>query len=305
MNGEAIYEGEYGCAYDVRRTAWLSFLSGAVGYTAGIDEVYAWDENVLALMDAPSSDQVALVGRILRQVPWWLMDSAPGRILNQPEDKSRLMAFALSKDRSWGFMYLPGNEEVILDLRDCIPVYDLLWVSPVTGRWQAGATAASSERTVLRPPHGGDWVVMFSAPGSAFPERVQEELNRTAYNDHKRSATIAFGKDSAVDGLVLKSPADGRLVRETFQGVNCVVNVDPERNTYFYLDVDDRLVYRKSPQRMVVEVRLRSDAPLDGVLLQYDAGGAAGVESLYRQVSPAWRKQECGWTWERKISPWA
>jgi hypothetical protein len=100
VNGEAIYEGDLGCAYDVRRIAWLSFLSGAVGYTAGINEVYAWEENVLALMDAPSSNQVALVGRILRQVPWWLMDPAPDRILNQPEDKSRLMAFALAKNRS-------------------------------------------------------------------------------------------------------------------------------------------------------------------------------------------------------------
>ncbi|MCG3141119.1 MAG: hypothetical protein HDKAJFGB_02309 [Anaerolineae bacterium] len=296
VNGEAIYEGDLGCAFDVRRTAWLSFLSGAVGYTAGINEVYAWEENVLALMDAPSSGHVALVGRILRQVPWWLMDPAPGRILNQPEDKSRLMAFALADDRSWGFLYLPVNEEVVLDLRDCVPVFDLLWVSPVTGRWQAGANATSSVRTVLRPPDGGDWVVMFSAPGSPNIARVKEELDRFALSDPERVATIAFGKDSAVDGLVLKSPADGGFVREAFQGVDCVANVNPERNSYFYLDVDDRLAFRESPRRMRVEVRLQSEGPLDGVLLQYDAGGPATVENIYRPVRPSWRRQEGGWT---------
>jgi hypothetical protein len=71
--------------------------------------------------------------------------------------------------------------------------------------------------------------------------------------------------------------------------------VNPERNSYFYLDVDDRLAFRESPRRMRVEVRLQSEGPLDGVLLQYDAGGPATVENIYRPVRPSWRKQEGGW----------
>ena len=100
INGEAIYEGENGGAYDVRRTAWLSFLSGTVGYTAGIHEVHSWDPDVATRMNVPSSGQVALLARFLRATPWPALEPAPQRILNQPEDRARCMAFALTTDKT-------------------------------------------------------------------------------------------------------------------------------------------------------------------------------------------------------------
>ncbi len=102
VNGEAIYEGDLGSAYDVRRTAWLTFLSGAVGYTAGINEVYSWEPDVMSRLDVPSSDMMALLGRLLRTLPWWTFEAAPERLLNQPEDRALLMAFTLTLDKSLG-----------------------------------------------------------------------------------------------------------------------------------------------------------------------------------------------------------
>jgi len=109
-------------------------------------------------------------------------------------------------------------------------------------------------------------------------------------------ATIAFGVDATLDGLVHKSPRDGEFVNKSFKGVQCLVNENPKRNGYLYLDLDDRLAFRGGPGRMRVEVRLQSDEPLEGVQLQFDANGPAEVTNTYRPTPPSWRKQDGDWT---------
>ena len=296
VNGEAIYEGDLGGAYDVRRTAWLSFLSGAVGYTAGINEVYAWEEDATAKMNAPSSDEIALLARFLRAVPWWSLAPAPRRILNQPEDRARLMAFALSTDKALGIGYLPDNRAVDLDLQGCPATYDTLWLNPATGNALDGTAVTASSKVTLTAPDERDWVLVLALPGSPVLQQVKKVFARAPRPRLPTTASIAFGKDARLDGLVLKQPGDGKFVNRPFKGVDCIVNDDPKRNSYLYIDVDDRLAFRGGVRRLRVEVRLQSEAPLDRILLQYDAQGPAEISNIYRPVAPAWRKQENGWT---------
>jgi len=296
VNGEAIYEGDLGGAYDVRRTAWLSFLSGAVGYTAGINEVYAWEEDATAKMKAPSSDQVAVLSRFLRALPWWSLEPAPGRILNQPEDRARLMAFTLSTDKALGIVYLPGNRAVEMDLQGCAATYNTLWLNPATGNALDGTAVTASIKVTLTAPDERDWVLVLAVPGCPALKQVKTVFAGAPHPGIPTTASIAFGKDAHFDGLILKQPGDGRFVNRPFKGVDCVVNDNPRRNSYLCVDVDDRLTFRGGVRRLGVEIRLASEEALDRIQLQYDAQGPAEISNIYRPVAPSRRKREDGWT---------
>ncbi|MCL5270773.1 MAG: DUF4038 domain-containing protein [bacterium] len=295
VNGETIYEGDLGGAYDVRRTGWLSFLSGAKGYTAGINEVYKWDINVLAMMNAPSSDQVALLGRILGALPWWDLEPAPQRILNQPDDNARLMAFALTADKTLGIAYLPANKAIDLDLSGGSPVYDILWVNPATGNWRVGVPTGAGPKSTLNAPDAKDWVLLLAAPGSGAPGKLREILAGVPAKQ-KTVAMLNIGPNAPIDGLLWKPLADGRFVRSSFEGVDCLINEDPGRDQYLYCDLDDRLAFRGGPSRMRVKVRLQSNGSLDGIALQYDAPGKAEAANVFRSVAPSSRRQAGRWT---------
>jgi len=279
----------------VRQTAWLSLLSGAVGYTAGINEVYAWEDDALVKMDVPSSDEVALLGRVLRAVPWWRLEPAPGCIRNQPGEAARLMAFAITPDRALGLAYLPENASIEIDLGSPAGRYATLWVNPATGACQDGPMATAG-RASLSAPDRRDWVLVLALPGSPALTQVRKALASVPPLSARAEVAITFGKKARPDGLVLKQPADGRVTSTRVAGVDCVVNERPQRNTYLYLDLDDRLAFRGGLQRMRVEVRLQSDSPLTGIRLEYDAEGPGEIANVYRSVPPAWRKQEGAWT---------
>lgn len=296
VNGEAIYEGDLAGAYDVRRTAWLTFLSGAVGYTAGINEIYAWKEDALARMNVPSSQEVALLARILRAIPWWNLGPVPERILNQPKDRARLMAFALTADKALGIAYLPQNDTVTLDLRGCAKTYDTLWINPATGESRAGASVTPSPNVMLAAPDAKDWVALLATPHAPAFAQVKKALVERTQRRKKSVAAITFGADAPLDGLVHKSPRDGEFANESFNGVPCIVNENPKRNRYLYVDLDDRLAFRGGPARMRVEVRLQSDEPLEGVQLQFDANGPPDLSNKYRPAPPSWRKQDGDWS---------
>ncbi len=296
INGEAIYEGDLGGAYGVRRTAWLSFLSGAVGYTAGINQVYKWTEDVTAKMNVPSSDQISLLARSLGTTSWWNLEPAPWRILNQPQDRARLMAFALMKDHALGLGYLPGNESINLNLEVRQPRYNMLWINPATGSWCEGSTIATSREVDLKPPDARDWVLLLAQPSSPAIDDFKKTLRRIGYNQHKSTGTITFSQTVEIGGLVLKTPSDGVFQHTNFQGIPCIANQNPNRNSYLYIDVDDRLAFRGGAKKIDVEVQIESSEPLEGIQLQYDADGASETNNIYRPVVPSGHKKKGRWT---------
>lgn len=295
INGEAIYEGDLGGAYGVRRTAWLSMLSGAVGFTAGIDELYLWDEDAVEKMNLPSSDQVALCAAILRAIPWHRLEPAYHRILNQPQDRARLMAAAFTPDKSLGLAYLPDNEILHLSLSDTGPL-ESLWVNAATGEVVEGGPCVASADTSFRAPDPRDWVLILAAPDSGLLAAVRNAARLHRAKREVNTASIRFALDAPCDGLVRKSPGDGLFTRTTWEGAACVVNEKPARNRYLYLDVDDRLAFRGNVPSMTVEIRLQSAGALDNIGLQYDAPGPGEIANIYRPSSAPSRATQDGWT---------
>ncbi len=296
INGEAIYEGDLGGAYDVRRTAWLSFLSGASGYTAGINQVYAWKPDAIAHMNVPSSGQIATLGRFLRAIPWWDLNPAPGRILNQPADRAALMAFALTTDRQLGVAYLPRNDSLTLDLQDFPSALSILWINPATGQSHPGTPLQPSTRTTIKAPDGRDWVLLLTAPNASQNRSIQRALDKGRTRINSSRATLTFGPRDSMNGLVQKSPADGVLVTGLFKGKDCAINENPGRNRYLYIDIDDRLAFRGAVGKMRMDVQLHSDKPLDAVQLQFDSTGPAQVSNIYHPVSPTSCSRHGDWT---------
>lgn len=296
INGEAIYEGGLGGSYDVRRTAWLSFLSGAVGYTAGIDQVYEWAPDVLNWLDVPSSDEIALLAKILRAIPWTRLEPASKRILNQPEDRARLMAAAFSFDKSIGLAYLPENDAIELDLSGTAPKYETLWVNPCTGEWLDGPTTNASRRARFAAPDARDWLMVLARPRSGVLESLRKIGRRLVLAKRGRTVVVSFAPDKPVGGLILKLAGDGKWVPSEYQSKSCLVNENPQRNSYLYFDLDDRVAFRGGSRRLRVEVLLHSDDPLENLQLHYDAQGPPQTSTFYKPVAPAERKQEGAWT---------
>ena len=297
INGEAMYEGEFGGGYAVRHLGWLSMLSGAVGYTAGIDELYLWEEDATTKMNLPSSAQVSILATTLRAIPWWDLVPAPERILNQPDEPERWMALSLTEDRSLGLAYLPDNASIHLDLKDCPDLTGVLWSNAASGMSVAGSVPATDSSTVeLTPPSTGDWVLMLAAAGSPVITELSSKLDQMATKTQTKKARISWGLHDPVSGLVRRSPADGLWERTTYDGVDCIVNKRPQRNNYLYIDVDDRIAFRGGVNRMSVICRVNSDAALENVQLQYDTQGPEKVENVYHGVPPTSREVEDGWT---------
>ena len=164
------------------------------------------------------------------------------------------------------------------------------------GRSHEGVRITSSSKTTLAAPDKKDWLAVFTTPDSQALISIKNTLNETLSSNQKSAASIIFAKDAAFDGLVLKEPADGVVVRQRFKGMDCVVNKNPKRNTYLYLDLDDRLAFQGGLHRMSVEIKLQSNNPLDNIKLQYDSEGPNEIATVYRAVSPSWRKQQDDWS---------
>ena len=51
---------------------------------------------------------------------------------------------------------------------------------------------------------------------------------------------VGFAPGAAFDGLVRKEPHDGVFVTTVADGVPCIVNENPQRNSYLYIDLDEK-----------------------------------------------------------------
>lgn len=151
VNGEARYEGDEGItAFDVRRSAWWSFMGGAAfsyGHIENWKSPSSWREWV----DAPGAKQVEVFGKLLRSLTWWKLISDQS-ILNSNGE----YASARSDDGAWILAYLPTNLSVTLKL-DAVTAKQALvsWINPVTGDKIKIGLYPTDARPRLTPP--ADW----------------------------------------------------------------------------------------------------------------------------------------------------
>jgi hypothetical protein len=149
VNGEARYEGEDGAtAFDVRRSAWWSYLAGAAFSYGHIDNWKSpgsWREWV----NAPGAKQVQVIGTFLRSLAWWKLIPDQS-ILGEG-------AAARSADGDWIVAYLPTNAPVTLSLNAITSYQTALvsWINPVDGAKTRIGRYPISARVRLTPP--ADW----------------------------------------------------------------------------------------------------------------------------------------------------
>lgn len=127
INGEAIYDGVVGAnsgnhtPYRTRQTAWLSFLSGAMGYSAGTCGVFDWGKGLggcpsnvpLSTMSGLTAQSMRHLRFILQSVYWPRLRPEHGRIKSQASTADQMMVLAY--DGSLAIVaYLPAEQNSIL-----------------------------------------------------------------------------------------------------------------------------------------------------------------------------------------------
>jgi hypothetical protein len=169
VNGEALYEGDKGTtAFDVRRSAWWSYLAGAAfsyGHVNNWSTPSAWREWV----NAPGAQQVQVAGRVLRSLPWWKLVPDQSILIEAGET-----AAARSVDDDWLLAYLPTRTPVTLRLDSISASKTVLvsWVDPLSGEKSRAGVYSTSARPSFTPPTGWqDAVLLAESMASSGGER--------------------------------------------------------------------------------------------------------------------------------------
>ena len=158
VNGEARYEADKGVTpFDVRRSAWWSYLAGAsfsYGHIKNWTSPSSWREWV----DAPGAKQIEVIGRLLRSLTWWKLIPDQSILI---EAGGR--AAARSANGDWILVYLPSNAPVTLKL-DSISASkaSVSWINPLNGEKTTVGSYSTSSRPTLTPPAGWQDAVLLA-----------------------------------------------------------------------------------------------------------------------------------------------
>ena len=191
VNGESIYDGvNGGClgtthynAYRARQTGYLSLLSGATGYTFGVQGVMDWGafgSSYTAGMTRPSSTQMQYLGNVFREriAPHQLIPEH-GRIKNQAAAEHKKMVVARDAGGTLLLAYLPDNPQIKIRFASLPNVpRDGRWFNPRLNVYTAATGIQDPVDTLLytynRPacpagdsacPSEPDWVLVLESAG--------------------------------------------------------------------------------------------------------------------------------------------
>ncbi len=185
LNGESIYDGgsdaQIGAAnynpYRTRQTAYLSLLSGAAGYTYGVQGVWDWGAfgtTPATGMARRSNEEMQHLGTLMRGLAWQTLQPQHGRIQNQVPDTQQEKKMVVATDAAAILLaYLPDNPTIQIRFASLPGV-------PRNGRWfnpRLGSTSAATGvqsttdalvYTYTRPTCGGnptcvaepDWLLL-------------------------------------------------------------------------------------------------------------------------------------------------
>lgn len=151
INGEAYYEADttdktrarkyLGTARDARELGYLSFLSGALGYTYGAYGIWNWERDSTRgwywkkAMHYPGSTQMKHLHEFFSDLPWWKLEPRHDLVLNQKKDSVSYMALSKTADNDLLVAYLPQSDTIRINLDDFSFPAEVTWFDPVTGRY--------------------------------------------------------------------------------------------------------------------------------------------------------------------------
>jgi hypothetical protein len=159
INGEALYEGDKGTtSFDVRRSAWWSYLAGAAfsyGHIKNWSSPASWREWI----NAPGAGQIQATGRLLRSLAWWKLLPDQSILIEGGE-----AAAARSVDGDWILVYLPTNRSVTLKLDSVTSSKTVLvsWINPLDGEKLRVGVYSTATRPSLTPPPGWQDAVLLA-----------------------------------------------------------------------------------------------------------------------------------------------
>ena len=151
VNGEARYESDGNTtAFDVRRSAWWSYLAGA-GFSYGHIENWKSPGSWREWIDAPGAKQVEVAGKILRSLDWSKRVPDQNILVDAGE-----AAAARSADGDWILVYLPEHAPVTLQLNslEISKTASASWINPLNGQKEKAGDYPTSARPTLSPPAG-------------------------------------------------------------------------------------------------------------------------------------------------------
>lgn len=195
-DGRGSDEGPAWRARDVRRIGWISWLSGALGYTYGAGEtarkvpgtnggVWGWNQDAAAFDSWrkaaawPSSSHMTVMRDFFASIKWWRLEPAHGLIRQEgaPGNEQRAV-FAASARRDLGVAYAPAGGAFELDLRPFRGPVRGEWVNPVDGKRVAAGVWAPGTVRLEAPPGGGDWALLVRAGGGGPAARYDGKDER-------------------------------------------------------------------------------------------------------------------------------
>ena len=186
INTEGVYdglgnnEGLHWREKDVRKIGWLSWLSGALGYTYGAGNnrnqiqdskggVWLFNKDKTSYgywekaLEWNSAHQMTYMKKFFERIDWWRLQPAPELITNQPRDSVNNMVTAKSAAGDLLVAYLPDNTEIELDMEALARGLSGKWFNPVSGDYvpiNQNIKYAGSQK--FTRPGEGDWVLLLN-----------------------------------------------------------------------------------------------------------------------------------------------
>jgi hypothetical protein len=165
-----------------RRAAYLSFFSGACGYTSSTYGVWSWGKRLgwgirtdaVPLKEAiarPYATYLQHLSRFLAGIDWWRLEPCHELIKNQPTDWARKMVLAKTPDSDLAVTYLPDNDRIVVDMSAFPQAMNAVWFDPVQDLWLRSSNhVGRSPRTVFgRPQNLKDALLVLTKADSMIP----------------------------------------------------------------------------------------------------------------------------------------
>ncbi|MCC6445552.1 MAG: DUF4038 domain-containing protein [Armatimonadetes bacterium] len=181
INLEAMYDSQGGNgwqAVDARSLGWRSFLSGASGYTYGAGEteakrpgsnggIWKWCTDPgqfdfwQKALQWESAFQMRYLRDFLARIEWWRLEPAHELIRSQPEEVTRRMVLAKSREGDLAVAYLPGNKAIEINMSAFPALLNMRWFNPASGRFlRTVRSVANQGYHRFETPGQGDWVLL-------------------------------------------------------------------------------------------------------------------------------------------------
>lgn len=168
INGEAYYEGDtidrdkerrhIGTVDDARQLGYMSFFSGAMGYTYGGLGLWNWETDSAKgsywkkALQYQGSSQMLYMRDFLAAIEWWTLEPRHDLILNQPSDILSTMTVARSSNNDLLVAHLPKTDTIRINMDDFSFPAEVIWFDPVANRYtEQGVRERKDQNEFISP----------------------------------------------------------------------------------------------------------------------------------------------------------